>query len=403
MSSLVELRLLPEGEPRTQLRTLQQQVLNEFMWIRQHDAKHLPVDKDSYKRFMGVFLASLYVFSPQGRTQGLDDLKFGQAQDLLSTGFVQTTKFKTQAKWGFQPVTLSEESKELLIIYLRSFRPVASGPLPSQPSDALFLNYIGCPHPDIGKELTSFFLNTCNLHITATRIRSVVETAAEEMYRGGEITLKTRKSVEAINGHTSAVVQNYYLQMDRASDVHSAREFFSQASSPAGPVQVPFSSISSSLEPTSPHGLRIQHDSAVSSMITVPDNVDDDAQGIADDDSLQPIPLGPVGSGWAPREGTRHLNWGTSHPEYHRRAVKKVKWSAQELQYIEEWINKDKQGDSNLPVSRCLAAIRLDPRAVHIFHTHHILNSQRLRNGYDSVLKRKSLQLEVFDVQSEQS
>jgi hypothetical protein len=239
MTTLVQARLLPEGDPRQQLQTLQRGVHQQFLWIRQHDAKGLPVDKETYKRFMGILLSSLYVFSPQGRCQGIEDLKLGQADDLLHNGFIQTTKFKTQARWGFQPVTLSEESKELMTIYLRTFRPVAAGPIPSQPTDALLLNFAGHPHYDIGKEVISFFINCCNLHITPTRIRSIVETAAEEMFRAGEISLKTRKSVEAINGHTSATVQNYYLQMDRAADVHSARSFFAQAAEDPIPVPIP--------------------------------------------------------------------------------------------------------------------------------------------------------------------
>ena len=134
MTTLVQARLLPEGDPKQQLQTLQQGVLQQFIWIRQHDAKGLPVDKETYKRFMGILLSSLYVFSPQGRCQGIEDLKLGQADDLIHNGFIQTTKFKTQARWGFQPVTLSEESKELMTIYLRTFRPVAAGPIPSQPT-----------------------------------------------------------------------------------------------------------------------------------------------------------------------------------------------------------------------------------------------------------------------------
>jgi len=368
MSTLVHARLLPEGDPRQQLQTLQREVLNQFIWIRHHDSKGLPVDKDTYKRFMGILLASLYVFSPQGRCQGIEDLKYGQVSALLNEGYTHTTKFKTQAKWGYQPVTLSVESKELLTIYLRTFRPVACGPIQSQPSDALLLNFIGHPHSDIGRELTTFYMNSCFLHITPTRIRSIVETAAEEMYRAGDISLKTRKSVEAINGHTSATVQNYYLQMDRAADVHSARTFFSQASTDPKPASVSADDddCSSNSSGNSPFSIRV-------------------GQTRNEDKPSE----------WATREGTKHSDWGSSHPEYSRMGVKKVKWSAQELDYIENWIDNDKQGDTNIAVSRCLAAIRVDPRAIHIFHAHHILNSQRLRNGFESVMRKKKVQLET--------
>lgn len=372
MSSLVEHRLLPEGDPRTQLQTLQREVHNQFNWIRKHETKKLGVDKETYKRFMGIFLASLYVFSPQGRCQGIEDLKFGQVEALLNEGYINTTKFKTQAKWGYQPVTLAEESKELLNIYLRSFRPYAAGPSPSRPTDTLLIDFAGRPHTDIGKELTSFYTKSCNLHITPTRIRSIVETAAEEMYRAGDISLRTRKSVEAINGHTSSTVQNYYLQMDRAADVHSARNFFVQAGSSSEEAlpqlqPLPLPTIGEDLDP---FGIRVN-----TTVGTSPST---------------------AASGWAQREGTRHLDWGSSHPEYNRKGVKKVKWSPQELEYVENWMDNDVHGDTNIAASRCLKAIRQDSQAVPIFHAHHILNTTRLRNGFESVIKKKKMQLESY-------
>lgn len=296
--------------------------------------------------------------------QGIEDLKYGQVDALLRDGYIHTTKFKTQSKFGFQPVTLSEESKELMQIYIKTFRPKASGPNPSHPNDSLLLNFIGHPYSDIGKDLTSFFMNTLFIHITPTRIRSIVETAAEDMYRAGDISLKTRKSVEAVNGHSSATVKNYYLLNDRTSDVHSARNFFSQAGS-------------------NPH-LSAQREDDASSPFCL--RVNDDPISI---DSSPP-------SAWAVSESAKHASWGTSHPEHHRMGVKKVKWSAQELDYVQNWIENDKQGDSNLAVSRCLAAIRNDRHATHIFHPHHILNSGRLRNGYDSIIKKKKLELDTF-------
>ena len=375
MVSLVESRLLPEGDPRTQLQTLQREVSNQLQWIRRHEDKHLPVDKETYKRFLGILISALYVYSPQGRCQGIEDLKYGQADELLNSGYIQTTKFKTQAKWGYQPVTLSIESKELLQIYLRSYRPIASGSMESQQNDAMLLSFSGQPLTDIGKEVTAFYLHSSNLHITTTRIRSIVETAAEEMYRAGEISLKTRKSIEAINGHTSATVQNYYLQMDRAADVHSARSFFSQAAEPASSIP---SEPNGQQEVPYPYDLRVHHEQTT---LGIP---------------LQPIPVGgspPANEEWLPRECAKHLDWGCSHPEYGRVGVKKVKWSSQELAYITEWIENDTQGDTNLPVSRCLTSIRSDPRAVPIFHAHHILNSPRLRNGFESAMKKKAQQM----------
>ena len=61
-------------------------------------------------------------------------------------------------------------------------------------------------------------------------------------------------------------------------------------------------------------------------------------------------------------------------------AVRKVKWSSEELAYIDLWMSRDDGDASSLAVSRCLTSIRAaDNDTKAIFHPHHVLNSARLR------------------------
>ncbi len=48
-------------------------------------------------------------------------------------------------------------------------------------------------------------------------------------------------------------------------------------------------------------------------------------------------------------------------------------------------------GINNL-MANCLVSIKADPAAVPIFHTFHIVNSARLRPGYEAYLKENGLQ-----------
>jgi hypothetical protein len=80
-----------------------------------------------------------------------------------------------------------------------------------------------------------------------------------------------------------------------------------------------------------------------------------------------------------------HANWGTAHPCFHQNNPKRVKWSDEEIDYLSQWFNFNIKKYPNMtnPTSKCLAAIKSDPNALPIFHSHHILNSARLRVGYD--------------------
>jgi hypothetical protein len=106
MEQLVHNRHLPEGNLACQLKFLQDTVHRLLPWARQFNSAST-VDGITYKKFLGLLGSSLYMFSPQGRVQGIEDVRVSQLTQLLDEGFAQTSKFKTSEKWGYQPVTTS--------------------------------------------------------------------------------------------------------------------------------------------------------------------------------------------------------------------------------------------------------------------------------------------------------
>ncbi len=195
------------------------------------------IDKATYLHFVGLLGAALYCFSPQGRTSGIEDMKMSQLPALLVDGFAQSSVFKTNSKYGFQPVTMSTVSTELLQLYINSIRPSAATSSVIGTSDPIFIKWQkGARGMDVGRAIVTFFIAEASIHITTTLIRSVVETVAETLLRQGKITMVQRKAIESVNGHSSATVQNFYLQEDRASDVHSGREVFLKVSSTPSPI-----------------------------------------------------------------------------------------------------------------------------------------------------------------------
>ena len=113
---------------------------------------------------------------------GVQDLKLRQADELVHQGHSLSTKFKTAATYGYQPVTLSDVSMELLKIYLQCFRPFASRGLRDAPDDSLWLRLDGNPEVGIGRYVKMFYASALNLHITTTRMRSLTETVANDLH-----------------------------------------------------------------------------------------------------------------------------------------------------------------------------------------------------------------------------
>jgi hypothetical protein len=119
MEQLVQNRHLPEGNLQQQLKSLQNIVHRLLPWARQFCSGSI-VDGITYKKFLGLLGSSFYMFSPQGRVQGIEDVKMSQLSQLLNEGFAQTSKFKTSAKWGYQPVTTSLVRMLSLLLLLLS-------------------------------------------------------------------------------------------------------------------------------------------------------------------------------------------------------------------------------------------------------------------------------------------
>ncbi len=106
-------------------------------------------------------------------------------------------------------------------------------------------------------------------------------------------------------------------------------------------------------------------------------------------------------STWRIQDQLRHADWGTAHPEFLKVKPRRVPWSTEEVNYIANWCENQIVDAPDRMASRCLAFILKDPMAIPIFHQHHILNSSRLRNGYNAYLRQKdgnTMFYEEFDI-----
>ena len=83
-------------------------------------------------------------------------------------------------------------------------------------------------------------------------------------------------------------------------------------------------------------------------------------------------------------------NWGSAHPYGMKTDVFKVTWSPAEIKYIGKTAEEIKSQQGNSPKRLCAQILRRiveDPSAKKIFHIHHVLDSTRIRSGYEAYLK----------------
>lgn len=359
MDSQVHARRMPGGG----LAELQRAVDNRLPWAAQLDGKI--IDKETYQLFMGLLYSALYVYSVQGRISGVMDLNYGQASELLTSGYCTTDHFKTRDRWGLQPVTLSAVTHKLLTQYMTQVRPTACESASPLQSDPLWLRFDGSIDAHIGVRLTAFFKKELRLHITTTSIRSLVETTFDTLHLQGVISAQQRASVSNINGHTGEVVRDYYVRQTRGADVEHARDAFAQL-------------LEATPDPDATHHLAT---GPLPSPLPLPLTVSPLELVVC------PTPARLPGStdepNWMVRARPQPIDFGTQHPDYSSKSVK-AHWTEDELNYIGNWCTAALTSNPSICniVAKCRDHIMKDPAAWPIFHSIHVLDSGRLRNGY---------------------
>ena len=83
--------------------------------------------------------------------------------------------FKTGKKNGYQPVKVKGNSKEIFRIYWNVARVVIANKCgqKTKDSDPLFVHFQGKASTSISRAVNTFFKTYCELHLTATSLRSM--------------------------------------------------------------------------------------------------------------------------------------------------------------------------------------------------------------------------------------
>ncbi len=181
------------------------------------------------------------------------------------------------------------------------------------------------------------------LKITTTSIRKLVEIQMEALKRKGIINEEEREAIKNINGHSSRIVEDCYLKMDRDADASHGRNAFGKLLEYEG----------------------LQYDTNTN--------------------QLEGKEL------WRDADDLQHAPWGTNHPSFGHDTPKNMRapWSPAEIDYLLDWIDSHPKlitGNTN-KIAKCLHHIENDEKALPIFHLNHVLNSGRLRTGFEKALQ----------------
>lgn len=187
----MEERIADRHLPKDGLSELRQAISSKLKWAESFQTlmpyEKASIDSTIQKEFDELLFSALYVHLPQGRLSGIQSLKLSQLPSMMQKGYTMSTTFKTSAKFKLQPISLDNTVALLLNIYTSVFRPLRSNGCCDNPTDPLFIRPNGSQEIDIGRHVTRFFKRTLGIHITTTRIRSLMETTVNKLHQEGII------------------------------------------------------------------------------------------------------------------------------------------------------------------------------------------------------------------------
>ncbi len=352
-----------------------------------------------YDKFISMLGSSVYSFCANGRVQAVNDLRVNQEPELGTRGFVYSTVFKTNSKYGEQPVSFEHKVvKYLLHVYMSHFRPK----LCTQPNDPLFITFTGTPY-DIGRGVSRFFHASLQLSITTTLIRSLVETNMDRLLKEGHISAVHRGAVMNINGHTSQVCKDYYIHDDRVADrINSAIAFQTWVDVEKGiqrsPPVIPVTKLKTFVAPATTAMCTTVL--AVSPIVTPSLDMLD----VCIDAILPASPRDEIDylENTSPLSMSSHVSmtfeeeynlmesevkifeFGSNHPNQDKYA-KRVKWTDTEIKIVGRWCDLHQETNpewKNIIVSKCLAFVKQDENACKYFHINHVSDSTKFRHAY---------------------
>ena len=167
-----------------------------------------------------------------------------------------------------------------------------------------------------------------------TTCRALMETFSAEEFHAGRITSLHKQFIHDINGHSGEIANTYYVQ-DRFKTAISQ--------------------------------INVVMDTMVGEI------VESDLPNVTIEvDELE-----------APRS-----TWGSKHIDFNS-DKSRARWSKKELKYlrktIKHYLKENRERYRNKLMSVCLKHIYNDPAATPIFHRLHILNTAKLRNGWNAL------------------
>jgi len=178
----------------------------------------------TYRELVGYVLASLWVYSPQGRGAAVEKISLADTVELLRNLYFGSTHSKTIDTYKIQPLILQDErAAHIVKQYVDILRPKSSDP-------QLLLNYNGKPLKQgcVTKYVLSYFQKNAGYNLGVNSLRRVQCSEVYVASIDGRVTESARKQYNFVQGHSDRINNAVYVKLAMQANSNIARNTFSK-------------------------------------------------------------------------------------------------------------------------------------------------------------------------------
>jgi len=382
--AIIAKRTFPVGG-LTELRDIMDSDFEHFNAVCEQCQLYRP-SAATYRELVGYVLASLWVYSPQGRGAAVEKISLADTVQLLQTLSFGSIHSKTINTYKIQPLILQDErAAHIVQQYVDILRPNSSDP-------QLLLQYNGKPlkQGSVTKYILSYFQRNGGYNLGVSALRRVQCSEVYVASIDGRVTESARKHFNFVQGHSDRINNAVYVKLAMQANSDIARDTFSKlgsrritlSASDKDPQNDASASTVASVSSSEEH----DHD-------CISQNVSTSLQLEHNDDSSQPedniinkhnmAPPNPSGLLPWPADYLKYFNdWGSAHSCAEKVAAR-IPWDEREKECLRNLYDaKSSQFDQSIDKwKQLLQAVIEDPNARPLFHRNHVSDFARLREG----------------------
>ena len=323
-------------------------------------ATYQPLSCHQYSWALGYALSTMWILSLNARNGCIERLTMKDYHNIQSKNFHLASDFKTSSKYSYQIVSTTD-IVAIFIKYIRRY--VITDEIDSDDA-VVFPSFLGTPlSPGEGsKKVTSIF-RRYGYHITITKLRAMISTHLEDKFHQNEISFEDYKvCVEAGQTHSLATHKKYYVKKRKYDDGEIIRNTHQR------------------VFPQDSELLMVTTDSYVDHVVpsTTINNIE-----ISSTEPSYDI--------YIPHTINHNTErrFGLARDDLND-VKKRFDWLPEEKEFIRRYVDEiERQVNPRLEnrYSKCLSYIKQTAplEVIQYFHPHHLVNSDRLKNGFEKI------------------